>query len=356
MKVRNALLNSLRIIWSIAKIGIVLFIIFVGYTYLTDYSPSEKQPLELRHSAIASKKIDSSFSLLTWNLGYGGLGAGMDFFYDGGEHVRPSIAEHRKYRKGIRDFLLAHDSIDIMLFQEVDRNSGRTYSYNQVFHLVDTLQNYYSIFAKNYDVPFVPLPVTDPLGRIDAGMLTLSRMRPMMSYRYALPQVYPWPKNLFMLDRAFIMSTFPLPGKSDLVVMNIHNSAYVEEKEAREQELERIQHVALGEFEKGNYVVIGGDWNQNPPGYEAGAFRGGQTLAFSLKENFIGEDWKFAFDADSPTNRSLKSPLSDDTEKTIIDFYLLSPNLKKIDVRVLEQNFAHSDHEPVYLKVKLNPR
>ena len=38
---------------------------------------------------------------------------------------------------------------------------------------------------------------------------------------------------------------------------------------------------------------------------------------------------------------------------TILDFFLLSPNVSVEEVRQLDVDFANSDHNPVFLKVKL---
>lgn len=338
--------------WSVRIIVLILaaVLIFVAYIQVTDYRPNEQEPLELR--GLKQKQIlkERTFSILTWNIGYGGLGAKMDFFYDGGKRVRPDSSTYKKYFNGITRFLVSHDTIDIILLQEVDRNSKRSYSDNQVHRIIKALPGYNAVFAKNYDVPFVPLPLTNPMGKVEAGMMTLASFRPMMSYRFALPQTHNWPESLFMLDRAVVMSTYPLPGDNDLVVMNIHNSAYVDDAEERKKELRVIKKLAQQEYQKGNFVVVGGDWNQNPPGYKPKALQAGDKVGFTLPKDFITPEWQWAYMGGQPTNRSLNAPYGKDTRTTIIDFFLLSPNMQLEEIRVLNQHFQNSDHEPVYMK------
>ena len=349
---RKHLLTLLK--WGLRIItGIVVIVsLFVGYIQVTDYRPNDQEPLELRGAKQKRSQKNNTFSVITWNIGYGGLGAEMDFFYDGGDRVRPDSITYNKYFNGITRFLTSHDTVDIFLLQEVDRNSKRSYYNNQVHEIVTTLQDYNAVFAKNYDVPFVPLPLTEPLGKVDAGMMTLSSFRPRMAYRFALPQTHGWPERLFMLDRAVIMSTFPLAGENNLVVMNIHNSAYVDDAEERRKELKVIKKLALQEYRKGNYVVVGGDWNQNPPGYKPNAVPHGTEVGFSPAKDFISPEWQWAYMDGQPTNRSLKSPYGEETKTTIIDFFLLSPNLRLKEIRVLNQHFQNSDHEPVYLRFR----
>jgi len=354
MKINRKFFAALRWGWTILKILAIVFIAFIGYIQLTDFRPSDKVPIELRGNRHELENVDGTLSIITWNIGYAGLGKEMDFFYDGGEMVRPDYRQHKNYLKGITEFLMANDSVEVFLLQEVDRNSRRSYEYNQMKHITDSLERFSGVFAKNYDVPFVPLPVTSPMGKVDAGMATFSKLRPKMTFRYALPQSHSWPMSLFMLDRAVIKSTFPFPDRKNLVVLNIHNSAYADEEAARAAELEVIKSIALEEYNKGNYVVIGGDWNQNPPDFKIQSIPKGKETGFTLQDDYIGKEWKWVYDEHEATNRSLKRPYSESSKKTIIDFYLLSPNLTVEEVEVLEQNFRFSDHEPVYIRFRLD--
>jgi hypothetical protein len=66
--------------------------------------------------------------------------------------------------------------------------------------------------------------------------------------------------------------------------------------------------------------------------------------------------WKFAFDPEVPTNRKLKSKYNPDkTYTTVIDYYLVSPNIEIVEVKGLDLKFQNSDHQPVKLKIKLLP-
>ena len=53
--------------------------------------------------------------------------------------------------------------------------------------------------------------------------------------------------------------------EKELIVINIHNSAYDKSGIKKNKEKQHILNFAEREFEKGNYVVIGGDWNRSPP-------------------------------------------------------------------------------------------
>ena len=68
----------------------------------------------------------------------------------------------------------------------------------------------------------------------------------------------------------------------------------------------------LAEYEKGNYVVVGGDWNQNPPGVSndqmsiaAGILPDPSRHPSQIDEKFMPENWQWVFDPLVPTSRSL---------------------------------------------------
>ncbi len=63
--------------------------------------------------------------------------------------------------------------------------------------------------------------------------------------------------------------------------------------------------------------------------------------------------WKWVADYETATNRSLDAPLNENTRKSLIDFYLISPNVKVLSIKTQNYEFKHSDHQPVIAKFKL---
>lgn len=350
---KNILLVILKWILTLIEISIGILALFLLYMALTDYVPDKMETLEINGYSTSDMPNDSVFRFITWNLGYGGLGKEMDFFYDGGEKARPTKDWHEAYVNGINRFLTNQKNIDFFLLQEVDLDSKRTYGFNQAENLANTLSNYYNCVAINYDVAFVPMPIQHPMGKVKAGMMTFSKHRPVVSYRYSLPQVYGWPMKYFMLDRAVILNVYTLSNGKELVVMNVHNSAYVEDAEARKKELTLIKELANKEYRKGNYVIIGGDWNQNPPLFSADKIQNGVALSYQLSADLFGNDWKWGFDPNAPTNRFLNKPYDNQTKTTLIDYFVVSPNVEITQVQTQRLYFENSDHEPVMLEIKL---
>ncbi|MDP4291684.1 MAG: endonuclease/exonuclease/phosphatase family protein, partial [Bacteroidota bacterium] len=248
-------------------IGIILLIVagFLGYVTLGKYKPGKIEALAIHAPTLKSNNAAKEvYNLLTWNIGYAGLGKEMDFFYEGGKMVRPSSALSQQYFKNILNEIKGADTADFIFLQEVDKAAKRTFYRNEVQAVQDKLNDYYSVFAVNYDVPFVPVPITQPMGRVKAGQMTLSKMAPDSAKRYALPGSYGWPKRLFLLDRCFILTQFTLPSGKRLSLINLHNSAFSDAVQARQQELVILKRLMVDLYRQGQYVIAGGDWNQNP--------------------------------------------------------------------------------------------
>jgi endonuclease/exonuclease/phosphatase family metal-dependent hydrolase len=347
----------IKIIGSLILLVVLFIAGFLGYVTLTKYKPIPITHLTIvKASKDSHKKVADEFNLLTWNIGYAGLGKEMDFFYEGGTMVRPLQSQCTTYLKNILHSIKMVDSADFIFIQEVDANSHRTYKIDEVVQFQQALPDYHTVFAKNYDVLFVPVPLKEPMGRVEAGQMTLSKLAPDSAKRYALQGSYSWPKRLFLLDRCFIHTQFTLPSGKILSLINLHNSAFSDAAEARQMELEKIKKLMTDLFAKGHYVIVGGDWNQNPPQFNASLIKdGNKTFAFEhVPESFKPEGWNWAVDRLRATNRNVnESYLKGRTLTTIIDFFLTSPNVEITSVKTIANGFENSDHQPVVLKVRL---
>ncbi len=342
------------VLWVIV-IVVIAIALFLLYITITDFKPAPKEIIYQNNNCDLIKQ--ESFSLIAWNIGYAGLGAEMDFFYDGGKKVRPSKDLAEKYMNGIKK-IMTKLKPDFWLLQEVDVKSKRSHYMNEVTALDNMLTEYNTSFTINYKVPFVPVPVYAPMGQVKGGMMSMSKFEPEKVERHAYPLIASWPDRLFLLDRCFILSRFSLgQNKPELVIMNTHNSAYVYDSLLRNKELEIIKTKMLEEYEKGNYVIAGGDWNANPPNFSPSSnFNGHLFVASQVKMNadLFPDDWKWAYDPSAPTNRNNDKPYAKgENGTTFIDYFVVSPNIEVLESKTIDLNFEYSDHNPVFVRVWL---
>lgn len=333
--------------WTFAGIlGIVMILGgFLAVETIRDYKPPAI--IELKKEGKAKKFSPDRLTIFTWNIGYAGLGKDMDFFADGGTTSIPPKDKFNEYLEGILKVVSKYSSVsDVMYFQEVDRDSDRSYHVDEYEKLKKVLKDFASVFAYNYVVDFVPVPLTHPMGKVSGGMATFSKYDFYDPVRIALPGQYSWPKNLFYLDRCMIVIRIPAPDGKEWVLINTHNSAF-DNGDQREKQLSFIKKFITDEYEKGNYVIIGGDWNL----MLGGNFKyteSPEEFYKPIPKDWAPKGWKWVIDKKIPTNRSVRAPYKKGkTFVTIIDGFLVSPNVKVLSVRGINLEFKYSDHNPV---------
>ncbi len=352
----------------LALVGTVVLYVAIALargTYV-DWRPTGIVPaVALGEPAARDTLRDSTFTFLTWNVGYGGLGAGADFFLDAGgfyfshgRMVHSSEDDVELYMRGITQQLEA-TQVDFALLQEVDSSSARSYHRPELFELADTKPGFSAVFTPNYINERVPIPVFEPwqvYGDVYSGLLNLTRYAPLSSERHQLPGEFGWPDRVFQLDRCLLVQRFPLANGKTLTVINLHLSAY-DDGQLKAAQLGYLAELLRGEQAAGRLVVVGGDWNLVPPTFPYDRFMADPDRRYvqgSLQESFPEPGWQWIYDARTPSNRKIDSPyLRDSSFVTIIDMFLISPGLRAVESKGIRQDFQFSDHQPVYVELAL---
>lgn len=326
----------------------------IGVLTAAEYRPEERQPAERIALTPEGKLAGKELTICTWNVGYGGLGRDSDFFMDGGTMVYPPSSQMvGRNLAAITRFMQTHPA-DAWLLQEVDVNSARTSGLDQ-FQLVHDALGMSGALAYNYNCPFVPFPLP-PIGRVQTGVATFTALAMKEgAERISLPCPFTWPVRTANMKRCLLVSRVPVEGEArELVLVNLHLEAY-ESGEGRIAQTRELLALLEAEYAKGNYVIAGGDFNQSFPGaLEVYPIKGdGLWAPGELDEEAMPEGWRYAADLTGATCRLLDAPYSDESQLYVIDGFILSPNVEMQSVETVVLDFAHSDHHPVRLKVKL---
>lgn len=326
---------------------IVTLLLVVGFFVATEYRP---QPNEIVHiNATPDTLKADTLSILTWNVGYAGLGKNMDFFFDGGVKVRDTKEATEKNLEAIERMLQKFRG-NFIILQEVDKCSKRSHKIDQVSLIKAALPRFNSNFCLNYNSIFVPTPTFEPYGKVVSGLMTLATVAPRSATRISLRSKYPWPRRLFMPKRAMLETRFLLASGKELVLLNTHCEAF-DSGNLRQVEMETIRTKVQEEYAKGNAVIVGGDWNQNPPGVSTPKTKDFNPIQIS--KNYAPTGWTWAI-PNQPTNRYLyESYKKGETLTTLLDFFLLSPNIKSLSINRIDLGFENSDHNPVIMKFML---
>ena len=331
-----------------------------GWLTATEYKPADLETVAVDSKEAGSSKLtaDGEIALLSWNIGYGGLGKESDFFMDGGENSRSADKmKVSEYLGGILKTIYDSEwTSDLILLQEVDLDSSRTYGIDEAAFLASGN----SVFAYNYSCPFVPIPIP-PMGKVNSGLLTTTEYAIDSAERIQLPCPFSWPLRIANLKRCLLVSYIPLEGSDkQLVLVNLHLEAY-DSGEGKIAQTKQLNEFLQSEYAKGNYVIAGGDFNQIfPGGLEAWPNAHPDLWTPGVLENdMLPEGWSFAYDLSVPSCRLLNQPYDpSDTANTqyyVIDGYIVSPNVTVQSVETLDLAFENSDHNPVRLVVTLEP-
>ena len=247
---------------------------------------------------------------------------------------------------------------DIYILQEVDLNAKRSYWTNEYEGLKEDFKGT-AAYAHMFNSLYIPYPFFNTVGHVESGLVTLNKYSVNSATRVAVPSSISWPKRAVMYKNCAIEERVKIEDSDkELIVYNLHLDAYGSGDKKTEQ-LDVLMEQMKAEYEKGNYVVAGGDFNQTFPGVDTEKFPiidDSHYVPATLPEDYLPDNWRFAVDLNRPTSRLLNEVYSGNYENTqlyIIDGYILSPNVELVQVETIENNFSYSDHHPVSLKIKL---
>jgi len=323
---------------------------FVGYAALTEYNPAEIEDAIMLTSRAVEPIGLENFKITTYNIGYCGMDAQQDFFMDGGVMSRSSSLEQTQINMNkVIEFIDTIDS-NAYFIQEVDESATRSHDLNQIDALIQGLPDYSATFAYNYKANWVPVPILEPMGKAYAGLMTLTKNQPESSVRYQLPGYESVPTRYVDLKRCVMTNTFPLENGKALILVNIHLSAFDKGGVIRAKQIEWLNNYLFELYNpEENYIVVGGDWNHlmSQEIFERITGEPESWIAV-IPDSVTANGFTLVYDNEINSVRSAIKPyVEGENFETIIDGFLVSPNVEIVSVNTHDLNFENSDHQPV---------
>ncbi len=118
----------------------------------------DNQALQINSVASDAVLVGEEYKIVSYNIGFAAYTPDFGFFMDGGKESRAKSEESVKnVTSGIAEFLNS-ESPDFMMIEEVDKNSTRSYHYDEE-ELRNSLCGYNSMYAVNFDSPYLYYPL-----------------------------------------------------------------------------------------------------------------------------------------------------------------------------------------------------
>ncbi|MBQ6569973.1 MAG: hypothetical protein IJL87_06930 [Clostridia bacterium] len=346
----------------IAVLAVLLaFILIVGayvaYVFIDYRRIPDNQPIEIEGSNTAVIPAEKELTAICYNIGYGSYPPDYTFFMDGGKE---SVARSEDSVKTLVDSaakLAAGYKPDIAFFQEVDTDSTRSLHIDEYSIIKKQFKNYSSVYALNYDSPFLFYPFTKPIGKSVSGIATFAKYKMEGSVRYSLPIDNGF-KKLIDLDRCFTVTRLPVSNGKTLYLYNVHLSAYGVTSDLFDRQLAKLYTDMEKIVAGGDYIICAGDYNHDftgdsltPPAADSERLEWQQPFP----EDTLPKGMRLCKDLDNDplvlSNRTLDVPAGNkDSVYTILDGFIVSDNVECVTVSVVDNKFEFSDHNPVLLK------
>ncbi|MBQ8885027.1 MAG: endonuclease/exonuclease/phosphatase family protein [Clostridia bacterium] len=348
-----------KILLSVAAVFLAVLLVAVGYVVyvLIAYYRIGDKNLTIEQKTEASAPVGEELSFVTFNFGFGAYSRNFSFFMDGGKYSRAYSAKEVKKNFEGASALIESVSPDILLVQEVDKKATRSHKVDETALFKQKFPSYSCVFAVNYDSPYLFYPFHSPHGKSLSGILTFSKFKITEAKRVSLP-IETSLMKLVDLDRCYSVSRIPTSDGKELVLYNVHLSAYTSDGKIANKQLTLLVSDMTAEREKGNYVIAGGDFNKDLLGDSSeyfGVSGDKYTWAQPIPEGVIPEGLTVVAPSNLPTCRNTDKSYVNNPNCFVltVDGFLVSDNVSVSSVSTLPMEFDYSDHNPVEMKIVL---
>ena len=362
-KTMKKFLKAAGIVLLVLVLALVVYLLYLVLSYHRIEDNLALQVETSGESAQQEKKsltTGETYSALTYNIGFGAYTPDFSFFMDGGK------SSWAKSKESVLDTvqgagnLVASYNPDFAMIEEIDLDSTRSYHVNEYDILKNCFPNDYYVFAQNYDSAFLFYPFTQPHGSSKSGIGLFSKYPVTSALRRSLPISTSFSKFLD-LDRCYSISRVPVDNGRELVIFALHMSAYGNSDAIREGQIAMLSEDMQKEYEAGNYVVCGGDFNHDLKDIE-GDEEEHESWAYPFPRESLPEHFSFCIDAFSDAERSemWNSARNADMEyvpgvtyTVTLDGFIISDNVECLSYENVNTGYSYSDHDPVYMEFKL---
>jgi len=317
--------------------------------HATGVSASPHQDLSITGTAGEPWRGGGSLSLVTWNLGYAGLGRESDFFADGGRaYLPPSRRAVQTNRDAIVNWIGAVDA-DVLLLQELAQGSVVNWWVDLKGAVDATLPGHARAFYADFRTRLLPPPL-----RIRNGVAAYVRSGWQASELWPLPADGDPYSGALRRRYAALATRMNGPGGC-WVVVNLHTAAFDDDAALRRRQIAAVLERAGRETAAGHRVIVGGDWNLRLASTDFPHTTRAEDLFWvhDFPQDLLPPGWRIVADPTIPSVRTNERPYRPGENYTaVIDGFLVGPGVAVDSVAGVDLGFRHSDHQPVRIVVR----
>ncbi len=344
------------VLWVLGIIlGIVL--LYAAYVFGTYDRIEDNQALTPEGSAkLDTVPVGEVQTIFSQNIGFCAYVQDYTFFMDGGTESRARSKESVHDCLNKASATAASFDPDFILYQEVDIDSTRSYHVPQMQLLKERFEGFDSINAINYHSAYLMVPPLEPHGASNSGILTLAKYDITSGLRRSYP-ISEGLSKVIDLDRCFSKARMKTSNGKELVLYNSHLSAYGGSDEIHSNQLKLLLGDMKEEYDAGNYVIVGGDFNDDftnnslkiLDGLDESPFGWTQPFPKDLLPEGIHRCIDYADENLIPTARNCDVPYVEGNFTVVVDGFIVSDNVECVKVNNIQTNFEYSDHNPVVM-------
>lgn len=360
--------KSIKRIITIVSILVIALVGYGIYVFTSWYRLPENLPLEVKRNISGTYseeglkvRVGEYYWFMTYDIGFGANRSDFGFFMEGGNSFRAKDKESVMAAVSAMGEIINNVSPDFVLMQEVDVDGTRSFHVDELALMNHFIRGYYYAYAQNYDSPFWFLPPWQPYGANESGLVTYSRAEITSAMRRSLPIAEDLRKYTD-LDRCYSVSRIPVEtdeGESKtLYIYNVHLSAYAGNRQVREGQLAMLYEDMAKDYQRGDYVICGGNFGQDLKGSATDAVH---EWAEPFDRDSLPEGFSLACDRTGDletilqdTARSVAAPyIEGEIDTVTLDGFIVSDNIAVNYYHHMDWDYEFSNHEPAIMQLKL---
>lgn len=328
------------------------------YLLASAHDPAPTEPVTIDAGAGSAKPLVAGqpFTIVSWNLQFG-AGKTEPFFYEEGSRVGATQAELDVSLPALAAATTAMGA-DVLLLQELDRDSARTLHIDQYPQHMKA-GGFVAGASAPYHRAFVPMPITNPLGRVDMHLAIMSRSPIARAERIQLALLKENPVfQAGNLKRAILWAELPVEGHAQpLAVAVTHLSAFSRGDGTLQKQVDALVQWIEARPE-GQPWVLAGDFNLLPPGFDKSKLSAEKAALYNDATNpldaMIPRFKTVIADHLAPENATYYA-VGSATGDRKIDYMFVGGPIEVLEGQVVGEYHPISDHVPIRARLRIGP-